>query len=64
MFQGEAESVFLPGDTGEFELLDHHVPVVGLLAPGYVTVDWKQRIPIKNGIVKYDRNECTVLIEE
>lgn len=56
--------MFLPGDAGEFEILEHHVPVVSLLTKGFVVVDWEQRIPIKNGMVKYDRNECMVLIEE
>ncbi|MDP6523979.1 MAG: hypothetical protein QGI24_09745 [Kiritimatiellia bacterium] len=64
VFEGTAESVFLPGDTGEFEILEHHVPVVSLLTKGFVVIDWEQRIPIKNGMVKYDRNECMVLIEE
>jgi F-type H+-transporting ATPase subunit epsilon len=64
VLEGEAESVLLPGDRGEFELLDGHVPIVSLLRQGYVTVDWKNRVPIKNGMVKFDQNECVVLVEE
>ena len=64
VYEGDAESVFLPGDHGEFEILDYHVPVVSLLSGGDVIVDWKRRIPIRNGMVKFDRNECVVLMEE
>lgn len=64
VFSGEAKSVFLPGDMSEFEILDHHVPIVSLLRPGNVTIDWKQNIPIGKGMVKFDRNECMILIEE
>jgi len=64
LFDGEAESVFLPGDLAEFELLDFHAPIVSLLRPGVVTVDWKTTIPIKNGMVKFDNNECMILVED
>ena len=64
VFEGEARSVFLPGDMAEFELLDHHVPIVSLLRPGHVVVDWERAIPIKKGMVKFDQNECMVLVEE
>jgi F-type H+-transporting ATPase subunit epsilon len=64
LFEGDAQSVFLPGDMAEFELLDFHAPIVSLLRPGSVVVDWKTRIPIKRGMVKFDRNECMILVEE
>lgn len=64
IFSGEAWSVFLPGDLSEFEILDHHVPIVSLLRPGDVTIDWNRRIPISKGMVKFDRNECMILVEE
>jgi F0F1-type ATP synthase epsilon subunit len=57
-------SVFLPGDIGEFEIMDHHAPIVSLLRAGYVTVDWDRRIPIKRGMVKFDNNQCMLLVEE
>jgi F-type H+-transporting ATPase subunit epsilon len=64
VFEGEARSVFLPGDAAEFELLDHHAPIVSLLRGGAVTVDWERKIPIRKGMVKFDRNECMILAEE
>ncbi len=64
IFDGEAKSVFLPGDLAEFEILDYHVPIVSLLRSGNVVVDWKNNIPIRRGMVKFDRNECMILVEE
>jgi len=64
VFEGEARSVFLPGDIAEFEILDYHVPIVSLLRPGDVVVDGTDRIPIRRGMVKFDDNECMILVEE
>jgi F-type H+-transporting ATPase subunit epsilon len=64
VFEGEARSVFLPGDMAEFELMDFHAPIVSLLRPGNVVVDWERAIPITKGMVKFDKNECTILVEE
>ena len=64
VYEGEAESVFLQGDRGEFEVLTMHAPIVSLLRPGNVIIDWKEAIPIKSGMVKFDRNECVILVEE
>ena len=64
VFEGEAKSVFLPGDMAEFEIQDYHVPIVSLLRRGSVVVDWDKVVPIKKGMVKFDKNECMILIEE
>ena len=64
VFEGDVDNVFLPGDKGEFELLEHHAPIVSLLRPGDVVVNWEKSIPIRNGMVKFDKNECVVLVEE
>lgn len=64
IYEGEAKSVFLPGDRAEFEVLDYHAPIMSLLLPGDVVVDWEQRIPISKGIVRFDNNECVILVEK
>lgn len=64
IFEGEAKSVFLPGDRAEFEILEYHAPIVSLLRKGTISIDWEKRIPVKRGVVKFDRAECLVLIEE
>lgn len=62
--QGDAESVFLPGTAGEFELLAFHAPIVSLLQQGEIVVDWKERIPIKKGMVRFSDGECVILLDE
>jgi len=64
VFEGEAQSVFVPGDLAEFEILDFHAPIVSLLRHGAVIVDWEKQFPIKKGMLKFDRNECMILLEE
>jgi F-type H+-transporting ATPase subunit epsilon len=64
MFEGEARSVLLPGDRAEFELLDYHAPIISLLRKGNVVLDWSRVIPLKRGMVKFDRDECMILAEE
>ncbi len=64
IFAGEAKSVFLPGDMSEFEILDHHAPIISLLKGGNIVIDWERKIPITRGIVKFDRDECMILLEE
>ena len=62
--EGLAHRVFLPGDLAEFEILDYHAPIVSLLRTGDVVVDGHTRVPIHRGMVKFDRNECMILVEE
>jgi F0F1-type ATP synthase epsilon subunit len=64
IYEGVATSVFLPGDLAEFEIMPYHAPIISLLKKGTVVIDWKVRIPIQRGMVKFYRNECMVLVEE
>jgi len=65
IFEGEAKSICLTGDSAEFELLEHHAPIVSLLRAGEVVVDGgREHIPIKRGMVTFDRDECMILVEE
>lgn len=64
IFEGEASSVFLPGDLAEFEILDYHAPIVSLLRAGNILVDGRQKIPIGKGMLTFDKNECVILVEE
>jgi len=63
IFQTDAKSAFFSGDTGEFELLDYHAPLLSLLQEGDIVVDGQTYIPIKKGVVKFLNNNCLVLVE-
>jgi F0F1-type ATP synthase epsilon subunit len=64
LYQNQVESVFITGDTGEYELLPYHFPLVGILAEGNIIINWKEAIPIRFGIVKFFANDCIILVEE
>ena len=38
IFQGEVESVTVPGVSGEFEMLNNHAPIVSLLQEGKIKI--------------------------
>lgn len=63
LFEGEAKSVILPGDRGEFEILDFHRPVISLLKEGSIIIDGKY-LAIKRGVAKFNKDELVALVEE
>ncbi|MCQ9207743.1 MAG: hypothetical protein NG740_07685 [Omnitrophica bacterium] len=64
LFEGKAKSVFLPGATGEFEILEFHRPIISLLKEGHIIIDWKWNIPIKSGVVKVMKDQLVAIVEE
>lgn len=64
LYEGEVWSVFLPGATGEFEILDFHKPIVSLLKEGNIIINWEKEIPIKKGAVRVDDNELVAVVED
>ena len=64
LLEGQVESVFVPGDRGEFELLPYHAPLVSLIREGNVVVDWTTTLPVRRGMVRFASNECVILVEE
>ncbi|OGX24730.1 MAG: hypothetical protein A3D10_06845 [Omnitrophica WOR_2 bacterium RIFCSPHIGHO2_02_FULL_48_11] len=64
LYQNDVESVFLTGDTGEYELLPYHYPVLGILDQSNIIINWREAVPIKFGLVKFFANDCVILVEE
>ncbi|MEI8349082.1 MAG: hypothetical protein WCI77_02915 [Candidatus Omnitrophota bacterium] len=63
LFEGTARNVILPGDRGEFEVLDFHRPIISLLKEGNIVIDGKL-LPIKRGVAKFCKDELVALVEE
>ena len=61
-FEGEAESVKVPGTQGNFEILTNHAPIISSLQKGIVEYDGKQ-LPILGGFVAVQKNEVSVCVE-
>jgi F-type H+-transporting ATPase subunit epsilon len=64
LYEGEAWSVFLPGATGEFEVLDFHKAIISLLKAGRIIIDWDKEIPIKSGAMRMSDDEFVAIVEE
>lgn len=64
VYDGQVKNVFFPGDSGEFELMAYHAPIVSLLKEGEIVIDWNTHIPIKRGMVRFMGDECVVLLEQ
>ena len=52
------------GSRTEYELLAYHYPLIGLVQQSDIVIDWKYRVPIRSGILRFFANECTILVEE
>lgn len=64
IYEGEAKSVFLPGDAGEFEVLEFHKPIISLLKPGEIIIDWDKSVAITKGVARMYKDELMALVEE
>lgn len=66
VFQGEVESVLVPGTLGSFEILNDHAPIISSLEVGkveYTTREGKQQLNIQGGFVEVKKNEVSLCIE-
>lgn len=63
IFEGNASSALLPGDQGEFEILDFHHPIISLLKEGNIVIDGYY-LAIRQGVAKFDKDELVALVEE
>ena len=63
LYEGEAWSVFLPGVTGEFEVLEFHNAIVSLLEQGKIIINWEIELPIKKGAMRMQGDELVAIVE-
>jgi F0F1-type ATP synthase epsilon subunit len=64
IFESNVNSLYIMGDRTEYEILAFHYPLIGLVKKGDIIIDWKRRVPIHSGILRFFANECTILVEE
>ena len=63
IFEGDVDTVFIAGDTGEYELMAYHFPVLSLLRQGDIIIDWKYVVAVTKGILRFFKNDCVILVE-
>ena len=62
IFQGVANNVVLPGDFGEFEIMQFHWPIVSILVKGEIIID-NMGFPISKGIARFGEEKLVALVE-
>ena len=65
-FEGQVESVLVPGTMGQFEILTNHAPIISSLGVGEVTyaaADGKHTITIAGGFVEVQKNKVSLCVE-
>ncbi len=66
-FEGEVESVLVPGMLGQFEILVNHAPIISSLDKGRVVYALpggeKQTLDISGGFVEVQKNVVSLCIE-
>lgn len=66
VYQGEAQSITLPGTLGAFEVLDNHAPLISSLQRGKIIIksqDGEKDIEIRSGFVEVVNNEVSICAE-
>ena len=67
VFEGEVNSVQLPGVDGKFEILNNHAPIISTLSKGDVRVidsnNKTELFEINGGVIEMQNNKIIVLAE-
>ena len=65
-YNGEAESVKVPGILGSFEILNNHAPIISALQKGvveYVNSEGRHQLDINGGFVEVKKNQVNLCVE-
>ena len=66
-FEGEVESVLVPGSLGQFEILVNHAPIISSLDKGKVVYALpggeKKTLDIFGGFVEVQKNVVSLCVE-
>lgn len=66
LYEGEAQSVTVPGGKGPFEVLEGHAPIISTLRGGklsFVTKDGEQEMTISGGFIDVHDGRAEVCVE-
>jgi len=65
-YNGEVESVKVPGLLGSFEILSNHAPIISALQKGvveYVNSEGRHQMDINGGFVEVQKNMVSLCVE-
>ncbi len=66
-YEGNVESVSVPGSLGQFQILNNHAPIISLLEAGEVIykdlAGERKMKTVKGGFVEVQQNNVNVCVE-
>ena len=67
LFEGEVNSIKLPGANGGFEILNNHAPIISTLTAGEISIALDQgqneSFEIQGGVIEMQNNKIIVLAD-
>jgi F-type H+-transporting ATPase subunit epsilon len=67
-FEGQVESVRVPGSNGNFQMLHNHAPIVSSLGIGKISIKQEDQkvlnFAVSGGFVEMSDNQLTILAEK
>ena len=67
LFNGEVNSIKVPGTIGDFEILNNHAPIISSLKEGEIRIistDNKvEKFQINGGVIEMKKNKIIVLAD-
>ena len=67
LFEGEVNSIKLPGTNGGFEILNNHAPIISTLTAGKISITsdngQKESFEIQGGVIEMQNNNIIVLAD-
>ena len=66
VYDGEVNSLKVPGTQGSFEILDNHAPIISALSEGiieYSTAQGKKSLNVLSGFVEVKKNQISLCVE-
>ena len=67
LFEGEVNSIKLPGTNGGFEILNNHAPIISSLTAGKISIvldnGQKESFEIQGGVIEMRNNKIIVLAD-
>lgn len=67
LFNGEVNSIKVPGTIGDFEILNNHAPIISSLKEGeirVISIDNKvEKFQINGGVIEMKKNKIIVLAD-
>ena len=62
-WEGDLESITLPGQNGELTIFSNHAPIMGKLGEGEITTG-SYSVKVKDGFFEFLNNQARILINE